>query len=309
MPGTSRLACEPGSTSDVLAATHVFQVEVCSLNGLPWERGPVGQKRILELTLRLGKVFKGRLAIGHGEAFVLKVDQHRIDRHTVEDVPGAWSHFTTTPGTAYLVLASGSSDQPSELMKNGAGLIDPGQGGDVGLAEEAEGVTQPGASATEVFRAQLRFARAHLSELHDLYARYLWARVRPAISKRPSARLPQVLSLVISEKGSLLFRSELLSSLSWGEPDELTPQARIRLARGHVEILLQEDSNPMHRGLILFELPHFLQIENRPVCDVVPARRDRERFREAIAAAVDNPGESRDLLDWLDGGRRTRSRS
>lgn len=60
------LPCVPGSTSDLLAATHAFQVEVSSLHERSWGPGPVGRQRFLELTLRLGDVYQGTRAIGKG---------------------------------------------------------------------------------------------------------------------------------------------------------------------------------------------------------------------------------------------------
>lgn len=300
------LPCEPGSSSDLLASTHVFQVEVCSLNELPWGPGPVGQKRFLELTLRLGGVFKGILSVAQGETFILKVDQHRVDPFAVEDVPGAWSHVQPSPGEGYLVLARGTSTQPAELMQTGVlnGLFEPSRITDVRLALQAERRTTPRASATNVFRSQVRFAQEHSQDVHDLYARYFWARVSPAIAMRPSARLPGILALVTAEEAGILFRQELLSLLdSAATFFELTPKARMNVAKGYVAILLQAASEPLHRSLAYSDLPGLLFQEGRPILkvrDVVPDRRDRERLREAAVIAIDEP-EYRELADWIDG--------
>jgi hypothetical protein len=302
----SGLPCEPGSASELLSSTHVFQVEVRSVKELPWEPGPVGQKRRLNLGVRLVEIFKGKLSLEKGKSFEVSVEQHRIGASIIEDVPGAWSHVKPAAGASYLVLARGTATDPAELMQDGPfrGLFDAAQAGDARLALRAESQAGSGAASLGAARTQLRFAKAEQASAGDLYARYLWVRVLPAFSKKPAALLPDVLALLTAKDAPVLFRQALISMLSNAIDDfELAPELRVNVAQTYLALLLKAESSPLHDHLACVEIPGLLFLEDRPILavrEVVPNVTERGRLKAALRA-LDDTEEIRQLVDWLDG--------
>ncbi|MFI5382413.1 MAG: hypothetical protein ACHRHE_24210, partial [Tepidisphaerales bacterium] len=83
---------EPESSSELLAATHLFTVEILQQSATPWAGAADNlQHRTLSLKLRLLELFKGNVQLKPGDAFDLNVAQRREDALTVSDYHGFWS--------------------------------------------------------------------------------------------------------------------------------------------------------------------------------------------------------------------------
>ena len=71
----------PESESEALSSTHLFSVEVVSVEASPWAAQADGlEHRYLDLVVRLLESLKGTLAVGQGETFPVRVEQRR-ERH------------------------------------------------------------------------------------------------------------------------------------------------------------------------------------------------------------------------------------
>src|SRR5881394_2814029 len=71
---------EAGSPSEVLSASHLFSVEVITLQETPWAMGADGlQHRNLNMDMRLLDVQKGKIDLAPQKNFQLRVDQRRED--------------------------------------------------------------------------------------------------------------------------------------------------------------------------------------------------------------------------------------
>jgi hypothetical protein len=222
----SSLPVEADSPSELLSATHLFSVEIQSVQAGVWTGGNGLEHRSLDIDMRLDRVFKGTLTIRTGQQFSLRVQQRREDEFIVSDYHGIWSHVDPqpAPGIGYLVLASSATSSPAELLQDEAcrGLLERSYEADVKLAISAErqyqqawrDAVRPSADRVQSrARALLEFAQEHEEDGRGLWARYVWARLSPAFRERPDEVVPEVAMLVRAEAADPEFRVALFLQL------------------------------------------------------------------------------------------------
>jgi hypothetical protein len=245
---------ETGSASEVLAASHLFTVEVLKVEGTAWMGGADGlEHRNLDMELRLLDVQKGAIQ-RPPKAFTLRVEQRRDDELLELSFHGLWSHVAPEVGTRYLVAAEGKSTDPAELMKEGTcqRLLNASLAVDVRLAIEAEQLWQkahgPDAAAQmKAAKALLEFGLRNRASGHDLLGRYLWVRVMGVFNETEGRLVGEVVQILRAPDTTIELRSSLAAEL-YAAALLLEPstEAYRSTAGAFMSMLQQKESTPLH---------------------------------------------------------------
>jgi len=216
------LPYEPDSASELLAATHLFTVEITGLAATLWLRGADGlEHRLLTISARLLDLLKGHLDVEPLAAFELTVGQQRESEFIETDYHGLWSHAEPVIGLKYLVIAAGDSTDPAFLMQEESchRLADETYSEDVQLALKGEKrfqAAQRKRSAGSAYRsasaALLSFGVDQRQVARDLFARYLWSHISAAVLDVSKLR-DQLLELVAAADAALDLRTSLIADL------------------------------------------------------------------------------------------------
>ncbi len=298
------------SSSELLAATHVFSMTPLSVNASAWVLGPDQlEHREVRVKARLEEVFKGRLNNAPSEEFAFGVTQERETGDMASDYHGLWSHTTLTPGKKYVMLARGSSGSLAELLKqeNCRAVLDETFIEDVKAALRGEaaylavaGESEP-SSAVAASLALLAVAQEKGAVVHDLFEGYLWARVGPAFDHSEKELRGRVLDLVSAPEGSVLFRSALIADVYQAAVRlEPNPELTLALVRGFFALVRQPSAKPLAAHLVEVELYNLTVREgnaNLPVDTVFPDRAERAAYR-ALLAPFDTD-RAHQIENWL----------
>ncbi len=303
---------EPSSSSEILAATHIFTVELIEMSTTPWTRQADGlEHRQLRLQLALLERFKGRLALQPGGRFEVELPQRREDALTVSDFHGFWSHQELQKGSRYLVLSNGTTDNVAVHMKEPAitAMLAAEAASDVKLALAAEQRFQPALRPTEPLTRQqsaavdlLKFAKEKCETSAGLFGRYVWSRVAPIYPSAEPSLLPLTLNLVEARNATVELREALLYGL-YNEVGELTPlrERNIQLIRALLGLMLQPEAAALQDRLLQVPLYNLICGEGSnvpPAATVVPDASQRTRLKQAIAGFSSE--RAQEIGAWLD---------
>lgn len=310
-PGAG-LPHEPGSSSEILAATHVFLVEVEAMTASPWAVEADGlEHRNLNLTLRLVDLYKGNLDVEKGKTFPATVPQARESEFVVSDYHGIWSHESPEPKTRYLVVAEGQTRAPAALLTEETvkRLLPGDRAGDLPLAIAAEAAFVAGKKSGTGDAAELAAARALLehaddvrAKAQDVYGRYLVARLRPVFLSSNDRPVTPLLDLVTDDDATLPLRTELSDGLY-----ELTlalepnPDLSRKVVRGLLTLLLDDAAKSLRPRLVNAQL-HSLVFdpEDHPKLrgdDVVKSASEREKLTKILGEVRSDRANK--LAAWL----------
>jgi hypothetical protein len=215
------------------------------------------------------------------------------------DYMGLWSHAETAPGTRYLVIAAGASTSPAALMQEGPTkrLFDARLVADVRAAMQAE----PGADPSRV----LDVAHARIAEVDELFAGYMWARIRPAFLRDPQPLLEPILKLLRAVNATLGFRRSAIDGLDDAVTKSKQPEHLvIPVARAYFALLDQPEAEQLADDLIEVHIFNTVFANERrarvSARQVLPNASDRERYAALIEAADLERGEK--IEAWLRAG-------
>lgn len=264
----------PGSSSELLAASHVALVTLTAVGDAPWRPSNDGlEHRQLPLVLRLDRTIKGRLLQPPSTTIQVAVPQRREPGMMVSDFHGFWSHQTPVAGASHLLVAQGASSDLAQLVQEPAisALVDPG------LAADADGATaldrqyaaalQPGlppAGRAAAGVQLLRQVNDHRSRCHGLLGRYVLARIEPLFALNEQAFTNALLFIALQSDTD----PSLRESLVYGAYAEmlqlgLTAERRRLLLRPLFELLLVPTAAPMIDRLLQVPI-HNLLFEPEP---------------------------------------------
>lgn len=307
---------EPDSAAELLSATHLFVVDIISLQATDWAFEEDGlEHRRLQMQLRLEQLFKGTIALDPGKTFTLEVEQRRESAFEVSDYHGLWSHVEPVPavGVRYLVIARAELTSPAELMQEGPcqRLLDVGSASDVELALGAEKrydkvLAEKGKEYPELdaARALLKFAADERVQAKDLFADYFWARVEPVFLQKAEDLLPHVLGLIMAADATIGLRRSLLYNLYQAvlllEP---APDLVATMIKALFSLLIQEEASQLHSLLIEVQLYNLIFRQEQPQFDVamiLPNQADRDQILTVLSGF--DSDRSQALMAWLGGG-------
>jgi hypothetical protein len=195
LPG---LPVEPNSRSEILAANHVFTVEITTFTATPWEPQGFLEHRTIEMSGTVIENLKGELA---RHRFGFKVEQQRDDPYTAMAYYGLWSHISVAAGQRFLVVANSASDDPAHMMNEPEcrALLDVSRRADVIAAidgERAWNLVRPEQGEVAKVRALLLSSAPRRAEVEDVFGRYLGARVEPVLGRDAKDLEPDVLTWI-----------------------------------------------------------------------------------------------------------------
>lgn len=201
--GHGALPFEPGSASELLAATHVFAIHVDRATPAPWRTQPDGtDARDVALEATLQVVWKGALKIPPGGRYRAVIAQRRANAYFESDFRGVWSHREVAHGGEYVLFANARTDDPGVLTAEPALFaLHPAAEAyaDAALAVEAEGVLAgAGGAAADRLWPVLALAAGQAGSVTDIFARYFWARLKPDIAELFSELLPRLSDVLVT---------------------------------------------------------------------------------------------------------------
>jgi len=317
----AELPVEPGARSELLAATHVFAVELRASDAKPWVpvEGGLRERRV-DLTVALLEDLKDRLPAPEGplrsrplpvgSTFPLTVEQRRL-RNPMGDHPGLWSHLEVEPGTRYVFASRGTAQSSAaELMREGPVLaVWPGSAAvEVHLARGIEYVFQAerrahgNRDATDAAaRAAIGFVSAHLPVAGDVTGRFLWARIQPTFLHAPAPPVSEAVALLTAPQASRGLRVELIAGLDAVAQAPEVGAAFIRtVAAGYFTLLRDPGASALHPRLVDVSLYLLLfpgDARRFPAETVFPEAAERARLRAALAPFTSEHAQK--LASWL----------
>jgi hypothetical protein len=306
---------EARSSSELLAASHVFTIDVRQVTDKPWMPRPDGwQGRGLDLDIVVREVLKGTLSVAPDRPVRVEVFQRRSPSPFGEQAP-LWSQIEPEAGASYLIIAAGEPDSPlGVLLNEGACLrILPGAASvQVHLARQAEQIFQetraaspPPGQDSEVLasRALLAFTTAHLAEASDLFGRYLWARIVPSFVRSADRPVGELMALITSPAVAPDLRLELCASLDRVSGPLGSDETYLRtVANGYFRLLLDPGAEALHHrivqvGLYLLVFPSEGGPARERASVVIP---DPAARAQGAAALANHTGErAQALIAWL----------
>jgi hypothetical protein len=312
MSSSMRLPYRPELSSETLSASHLFTIEILSVDAAPWRAESDGlDHRRLTMEVKLLDVFKGTLHLRPGETFRVDVEQRREGEYTVSDYHGLWSHIEPEVGQRYLVVANGIVTSPAALMQEGAAqqLLDAAYASDVRFDLEAEQVFQDALAESQDEDPELNAAHRLLmlaverrAVSRDVVARYVWDYVEPVFLRTPEQVLPEILSLITAADANLELRRSLIADLYDAVLlNEMGPSVVSDVIRAFFSLLLQESARPLYQTLVDVQLYNLIVEGDEPTASadsVFPARAQRDRYA-AVLRGLDS--DSADVLvAWLE---------
>jgi|GEM_PF-4062358 len=321
-----RFPREPGSESDLLAASHIFTVTLLKQSPTAWLPQPDGlEHRELAMVFRLEAILKGGIRLAPGQEFSVAVPQVREPGDMVSDYHGFWSHLKPATGEKYLVLASGSTghvignatgiraedaaEDPAALLKEPTirSLHPAVERSDFDFAEAEEKalhVRLVDGDSHQHAVALLDLAKAAYRErgkLGVLAASYLMARM--ATGELREGALPgALLDIILAPDTSPDLRNLTATGLCDKAKDQgATPKQRALLAGA----IFRLDANPstaeLLKELVDAELYNLIFEEDAPLFHASEAIPDKGRRAKAAALLKGFEEEQTDVVAaWLD---------
>lgn len=303
------LPMEPGSSSELLSATHVFTVEIVKAVPSSWSAWENGlQHRQVNMHVKLLSIFKGTLDLHPNESFDLPVQQKREGEFVQSDYHGLWSHVSVESGNRYLVISNSQMGSPGVLMQEPAcqQLLPANYDRDVLSAMEGETIYVSSLSAKAPRNQPMGLLRlldlAHRERTHTrkIFAQYLWARVRPTFSEYQESFLPSVLALITDENSTLELRESLIADLYETTLTLNSPELTTRVLKTFLLLLTQKSALSLQGRLAEVQIYNLVFREgNSPVSSktVTPGP---EAVKPILATLIGlGTDRSNQLVKWL----------
>ena len=303
----SSLPWEPGSASEILAASHIFVVTLLEVIPSAWAEQPSGlQQRELSLGVRLDTVLKGEVSAAGGTGFRLTVRQLREPGGIISDSPGLCSDVEPVPGARYLVLASAHSEDPSLLMQEPAlrGLLPSALEADVSLATTTE--QRLGGQLVDPEKRQgalldlVKTVNEHRHSIGALAPGYFLARLGRG-NLREGPLEAGVLTIVLAPDTAPVLRSVFATGLCNAALDQgATPAQRAALARSLFGLAAIKRAEELFERLVSAELYNLIFEEDAPALkasDVIHEEGERVRLARIVKGFEDERAD--EVAAWL----------
>jgi hypothetical protein len=303
---------KPQQSSETLSASHLFTIEIVSVDFSEWARHADGLlHRQLSMRIKLLEAFKGVLDLLPNDTFEVRVEQLQESQYVIGDYGDIWSLISPAVGDRYLVVSNAPTiTSPAALLQEGAlqQLLDASYISDVQFGLEAEQLYEDTLGEAETEDAELAAARRLLrltfekrAVVRDVVARYVWDYVEPVFVRAPDQLLSDILALISAEDASLDLRRSLIANMYDAivlydlGPEVVQPVMKTLLA-----LLVQPSAQPLRQTLIDVQLYNliFSRGQASASADVLlPDRAERDQLRNVVGEADADASEA--LGDWL----------
>ncbi|MFT3857482.1 MAG: hypothetical protein QM742_08300 [Aquabacterium sp.] len=304
------LPWEPGSPSEVLAASHVLVLTVVHVGDTPWVPQASGLlQRDVPLRLRLDEMLKGRVRQAVSSESTITVPQVQEPGGVVSDYQGFWSTRTPRAGSQHLLLASSASDDLAVLMQEAAirAWLPATQRSDVIFVRNAE--SRLGAALRDHHHVQatlpllLQGTERVRAQLGPLAAGYVQARLGQG-SMRDSTLVQAALKLMLAPDTSVALRTSLATGLSEATLDQdLAPAERVGMVRGLLALSDVAGAADLFEQMAATGLYNLVFLDDKPVIKAAQVIADKAT-RVHVAARLRSLDEERAdaLAHWLEKG-------
>jgi hypothetical protein len=287
--------------SEVLRVTHLFVILIEDvLAGVWMDAGDGLKKRTTRLRIRLESILKGAIDDAPGDVLPLSVEQRGTGTFRVLDDYGVWSKADLSAGRRLVAFCRGTSKslvallQPPQCEQLATETALPDVRASLDL--EARGLTPP----------RMLVEAVPLIERHqDVFARYLWSRVRHAVLV--NGTLFELLCQVVERPATSKDARETLVSAVYEDLSLMAappPEQMALWARAMLVLLTVPEAEAMHANLAQVYLPNLLGLRRGVI--VVTAREVLARTREEVLAALQaHPAldPENELRRWLEVAR------
>jgi hypothetical protein len=278
----------PGSRSLIAQATHIFYVQVLAAQPGSWlaERPPA-EKRVVQVSLRIERVFKGKGRAG--DTVKVAIDQWRSAIGRILKLPGAWSSKPLDPGTRYLVFASVEGPDLALLRDPAVVLSEAEALADVELAHVEDAERLPVSAVLEKALA----APAKVGFLFPDYVLERHGALLLAVPREfePLARLLEAPTLGNAARNSLL--QGIGAAMDQGEA---TAAVEDRYIRALFHLMQTPEAAPFGDNIVGVYLPN--RTARRPAWQVFHrASEERRRAQRTLTGRRGVDAET--LLVWL----------
>jgi len=302
----------PESESEALSSTHLFSVEVVSVEASPWAAQADGlEHRYLDLVVRLLESLKGTLAVGQGETFPVRVEQRRENAYSVSDYHGLWSHIEPQADQRLLIVAEAQTTSPAALMQEGAceRILDAGYASDIRYDQEAEQLFRESLSEADqanpelsAVQTLLKFTLDRRAATRDLMARYVWDYVEPVFLRDPEQVLPFILPLILAEDATVELRRSLVADLYDAVLLlDARPDISQQVLLAFFSLLFQASASPFYHSLVGAQLYNLIFRNDEPkfrAAALFPNPADRSLLKARLREFESD--RTQELVNWLD---------
>jgi hypothetical protein len=280
----------PGSPSVIARATHIFLVQILAVHAGPWapDRPPT-EKRAVELSLRIERLFKGETDLKAGESVAVTIEQWRGTISRQFKLPGPWSGKGLDAGTKYVVFVAGTGGaagllrDPVLVLSEAQALVD------VELADAEDSEKLP-------LAVLLEKALGAAANLGFLFPDYLLDRHGLVLLARtedfePLARLFEAPKLTHIARNALL--QGIGSAMDQGRA---APGVEDRFIRALFRVLALPEAAPFADNVAEVYLPN--RIDRRPAWLVFHDAPKERAHAQRIFSARKGP-EAEAIRAWL----------
>jgi hypothetical protein len=304
----SRLPWEPDSPSELLAASHILVITLSAVQPSAWAPEPASglEQRELLLRVRLDAVLKGEVRPAVGSDFTVKVVQIREPGGVISDYHGFWSGVDPASGASYLVLSSGRTDDPGQLMLEPAIrlLVPSAQRTDVALAASAEERFAPlwanPATKNAALEELLKVAFDRRQAMGSLAPTYFLTRAATG-DLRGGPLTEEILAIVLAPDTVPTLRSVLATGLANSALDQgATPTQRAEIARSLFGLATVKPAADLFERLATAELYNLIFEEDAPriqAQDVIHDEAERVRLAATLKHFDDERAD--EIAAWL----------
>ncbi len=284
-----------------MTASAILDIDLVAADLSAWapEADTGLKRREARLRFRLAEVLKGRVIQKAGDIFEMTVVQRGTGGLRVMDYYGPWSHVNLSAGMSLLAFCRGASDDARVLLNQ-----DHLQ--ELFSAPYALSDTKAALSLEHLQTDSevLASADAGKDRYDDLFARYVWERVRGSAIQNQRT-FDEIMRIVESAETTGRARETYLSrayeelSLRQRPPREL----EIRLAQAMFRTLDLPDQDNLKNAVAELYLPNLLGLtagKAKYSADEILPRSSNERTRRLtqLTHLTQNPA-TQALLEWL----------
>lgn len=252
---------EKGSVSEILRSSVILVIRLDEVTSSPWVKEAQGDLLVRKVTMKvvIEQILKGNVRQKVGESFKLEVTQRGTGGFRVMDYYGLWSHVPLSSGVRFVAFCRGISDDATVLLTdvNCEQLVDPNIAlADVKVALELE---SQNLSATDLLAKATELS----NQRGDIFARYVWARVKSkAITSFDT--FEALVKILEDPKTTERARDSYLTSISeeLGMREPALRQWEIRFIQAMFKLLTLPEAKFLHSDIEEVYLPGILGLDN-----------------------------------------------
>ena len=292
---------ESRSVSEVVRDKTILLIRVDQVSPGEWTAaGGSLAVRDVAMKITVEEVLKGKIALPTGEPFDFTVAQHGTGTSRVMDYYGLWSHVKLETGIRFVAFSRTVSSDVREVLSESAceQLANPANA--LEDTRQALRLDHAGAQPRDVLAVAIKQAE----ERKDVFARYVWERVRQEALSSTSTF--ESLSGIITDAHTAAEARRAYLTLVYDALGLIDPPRRdleLRLIRVCFELLVSPQGASLRESLVARYIPNLIGLENHPVHSAAEVFKDRSVLRSQVKLELAGPDFDEppvELRHWID---------